>query len=219
MVRYCSAFEPVGDEADQTGRPARRAAPRQSRQRTGRRAGRTSPGPGMSTSSRARNTYLAEDPPQRLGEAAAVYCVRGLGSGIAAVPGGRRGAAPASAKRWTKKAATKARDSDEHQQDQAAVGAVRGRDRHQRQPALAGPARAGRARVELAARHRRQVDRPAPGRRRSGSTRPRRDPIAARAESVDLVRAARRSLRGPAEEGDAVGAHEAGRGRAPPPAP
>ena len=54
---------------------------------TVKRAGRVSPGGGMSTCSRARNTTVAEHAPDRLGEAVGGVLGGGLGVGKAAVPG------------------------------------------------------------------------------------------------------------------------------------
>ena len=98
-------------------------------------AARMSPGGGMSTASRARNTTVPNT--RRIGWAklAAEYWRGRRRIGKAAIPG-RRPAHAREPKRWTTNAVSAMRSRDEQEHQQSVIGTAAGRDRRDGQPGV-----------------------------------------------------------------------------------
>ena len=107
MVRNCSVLRRPATKPTSFAVGAYSRSQGTSRSDTFRRAARPSPGGGICTSSRARNTTLPKT--RRIGceKLPAVYCVAGLGSGKPQSQASERRTA-AEAKRWMTSAATPA---------------------------------------------------------------------------------------------------------------
>ena len=135
MVRNCRWLSRSAAKPDRAARPARRCRPRPDRAAARRSApARVSPGGGMSTSSRARNTSVPNT--RRIGCAKlpAVYWVERAADRESRSPRPARAARRASAKRWIDVAGERGRERDEQEHEQAVVGAAALGDRHERQP-------------------------------------------------------------------------------------
>ncbi len=204
------AIEPVGGETDAGGdRRIERIPDRDRAMSTVSRAGRVSPGGGISTMLAGAEHDGAEYAADRLRKAHRRVLRRRAGVGIAAIPG-RRAAQPVRGEAMDGEGRERAGHDDEQEHEQAVIGAAARGDRNDREPLRADLHRHARADERGIDRRQRVDEQARAGFRRRGKAPP--EASSPRAKSGRSPSRLRRPAARPAEKRHAEGFDEAGRG-------